>query len=296
MDIGTRLREARQRRGITLRDISNVTKISMYLLEGIDRNDIARLPGGIFRRAYLRAYATEVGLNPEQVVSEYRAQFEIASEEEPLKLRPCHVDDPTRWSRWALLAIVAAGLAFVIHSSFFPRPAESPSALLAVEAAPVTGESDLSENLAPARASVPPAGGGWSVRLEIEPRGVCWVSATVDGRRVIYRLMQPGERATVEARDEIVLRVGDAGRFAYWIDGVPGRQLGQRGEAVTIHITEDNYRAFLMSTGRRSHGQGRAGTGQRAAGAKVHQYAPTSQGPAEHGSELKAAGEDTSPL
>ena len=43
-----RLREARERRGLSLRQISNATKIAMLTLEALERNDIARLPGGIF--------------------------------------------------------------------------------------------------------------------------------------------------------------------------------------------------------------------------------------------------------
>lgn len=265
MEIGTRLREARERRSITLRDISNVTKISMYMLEAIERNDVARLPGGIVRRGYLRAYAMEVGLSPERVVSEYLAQCEVGSEEKPLELPAGEVDDDTRWRQWGLLAIVLAGLALIIYSSFFPTSAESPSASRAVDPVPTLAESDVSETLAPAASSVPTPGARSSVQLEIQPRGVCWVSATTDGRLVIYRLMQPGERAVVEARDEIVLRVGDAGTFAYWINGASGRQLGRLGEAVTIRITEDNYHTFLTSTAPRSHRQGRTGAARRAA-------------------------------
>ena len=68
----------------------------------------------------------------------------------------------------------------------------------------------------------------------------CWVSAVADGERVVYRLMQPGERTLVEARSAITLRVGDAGAVAYSINGATGRPLGRNGEAVTVRITNDN--------------------------------------------------------
>jgi hypothetical protein len=61
-----------------------------------------------------------------------------------------------------------------------------------------------------------------------------------DGERVVYRLMQPGERTLVEARGAIRLRVGDAGNVAYSINGATGRPLGRNGEAVTVHITNEN--------------------------------------------------------
>src|SRR6187399_1012233 len=72
---GGKLRDARERRGISLRQIANATKISVGALEALERNDISRLPGGIFSRAFVRSYATEVGLDPEATIQEFVAHF-----------------------------------------------------------------------------------------------------------------------------------------------------------------------------------------------------------------------------
>src|SRR5207302_1959919 len=74
-DFGRKLREARERRGISLRQIAAATKISMSVLEALERNDISRLPGGIFSRAFVRSYAVEVGLDPDATIQEFLAQF-----------------------------------------------------------------------------------------------------------------------------------------------------------------------------------------------------------------------------
>src|SRR5256885_5920464 len=74
-DFGGKLRDARERRGISLRQIANATKISIAALEALERNDISRLPGGIFGRAFVRSYAVEVGLDPETTIQEFIAQF-----------------------------------------------------------------------------------------------------------------------------------------------------------------------------------------------------------------------------
>src|SRR5205807_3721496 len=73
--IGQMLRDARERRGVSLRQIANATKISVAALEALERNDISRLPGGIFSRAFVRSYAIEVGLDPESTIQEFIAQF-----------------------------------------------------------------------------------------------------------------------------------------------------------------------------------------------------------------------------
>ncbi len=72
---GNRLREARERRGLSLRQIANATKISMITLEALERNDIARLPGGIFSRGVVRSYSLEVGLDPEATIEDFMGQF-----------------------------------------------------------------------------------------------------------------------------------------------------------------------------------------------------------------------------
>ncbi|MDR1990635.1 MAG: helix-turn-helix domain-containing protein [Acidobacteriaceae bacterium] len=74
-EFGNRLREARERRGITLRQIAVETRISMRALEALERNDISQLPGGIFSRAFVRTYAVQVGLDPEATVEEFLRHF-----------------------------------------------------------------------------------------------------------------------------------------------------------------------------------------------------------------------------
>jgi cytoskeleton protein RodZ len=74
-DFGGRLREARERKGKSLRQISAATKIPVAALEALERNDISRLPGGIFSRAFVRSYAIEVGLDPERTLSEFLSTF-----------------------------------------------------------------------------------------------------------------------------------------------------------------------------------------------------------------------------
>jgi cytoskeletal protein RodZ len=74
-DFGTMMKRAREGRGISLRQIADVTKISVSALDALERNDISRLPGGIFSRAFVRSYAVEVGLDPEQTVRDFIAQF-----------------------------------------------------------------------------------------------------------------------------------------------------------------------------------------------------------------------------
>ena len=69
--IGEKLRLARETRGIALRDISEQTRISMRYLEAIEADDYRRLPGGIFNRSFIRAYAKQIGYDEQQAIEEY---------------------------------------------------------------------------------------------------------------------------------------------------------------------------------------------------------------------------------
>jgi len=73
--LGADLRRERERRGLALRTISESTKVSVALLEGLEADDISRWPGGIFRRAFVRAYAQCVGLDADEVFRRFERQF-----------------------------------------------------------------------------------------------------------------------------------------------------------------------------------------------------------------------------
>lgn len=84
-DIGGSLRQAREQRGLTVRDLAGRTKLSVIVLQAIERNDFGVLPGGLFRKAYVRMLAGELGLDANALAREYAARFEPDISEPP----PC---------------------------------------------------------------------------------------------------------------------------------------------------------------------------------------------------------------
>ena len=74
---GPRLRSERERRGISLDTIASVTNVGIELWQGLERNDFARWPTGIFARAFVRDYARAVGLDADEVVDEFCRLFPI---------------------------------------------------------------------------------------------------------------------------------------------------------------------------------------------------------------------------
>jgi len=232
-----------------IRPREHLKQISMTALAAIEHNDFARLPGGVFRRAYVRAFAAEGGLNADELVREYRARFETELPAGPLLRHEADWKHRLRLShRFPAVLVTAVGILIcgwlILERDQVPDEASDGRMPSAVEGdlpenTAQTDDSDGTEEVAFAKAAVTETG-AQSLRLEIRLNGPCWVSAVADGERVVYRLMQPGERTLVEARSVITLRVGDAGTVAYSINGATGRPLGRNGEAVTVRITNDN--------------------------------------------------------
>jgi len=72
-EFGDRFRKAREKKELSLDDVSNVTKISARMLRAIEEEHFDQLPGGVFNKGFIRAYAKHLGLDPEEAVTDYLA-------------------------------------------------------------------------------------------------------------------------------------------------------------------------------------------------------------------------------
>src|SRR5260370_29389077 len=113
--IGEKLRLEREARGIALRDISEQTRISMRYLEAIEVDDYRRLPGGIFNRSFIRAYAKFIGYDENEAIEDYmrtlREHGESTDESPTKSFRSVVYTDEGPHNRSPLLTLfLAAGV------------------------------------------------------------------------------------------------------------------------------------------------------------------------------------------
>ena len=262
-DFGGKLRQARERRGISLRQIAASTKISAAALEALERNDISKLPGGIFSRAFVRSYAIEVGLDPDDTVREFLERFNqdpAPTAETVAATIPEEEREFQERQRKAARIVVAGaiGLVLLIAGLIFAYRSRQ-AALRVVEeppvqtAAPPPASAPVPEPVAapapspPAAspASVPPPVPAGQVRLEIAPTADCWVSVTVDGKKVLGRVVPAGEKQAFTIANEATVEIGDAGAFAYSVNGKPGKALGDKGQVRTLKLTPATASQFI---------------------------------------------------
>jgi cytoskeleton protein RodZ len=251
MDVGGDLRRARTARTLSLVDIAARTKINPKILRAIEDNRFDRVPGGLFTRGFLRAYAREVQLDPEDIVERYRAEFgpRFAEAVPSIEETPRDVDidslaapDDGRDSRrgMGLAIVLLIGAAYFVFARSVttssspgtaPKPTDAVEALSPPSATPTTGTLETS-NAGP-------------LKFAITATADCWVAGSIDGTAAIARLMKAGEREQFDVHDRAALRIGDPSAFSFTLNGVPGRVVGTAHTAVNLTFDRQSYKSVL---------------------------------------------------
>jgi cytoskeletal protein RodZ len=269
MDIGAQLRTAREAMGLSISALAERTRVPARALAAIELNDQSSLPPHPFGRGFVRTYAEEVALDPERTVRQYFAQF--PAPHAPARAPVAHDAAGPSWqpsATWGgmatavaiLLVVVAAAVVLgrrgdsAVETGTVGTSGATPAAPAAAddtkptaaphEAAPsLTATPPAASPPAPSSppssptSSTPPAG---AITVVLSMSRPCWVTATVDGRRAIYRVLQPGERPTLVAERGIAIRFGDAGAVAWTINGRDAGAPGTNGTVRDVNITPEN--------------------------------------------------------
>lgn len=258
--LGTWLRTQREARGVSLVAVAESSKISTRYLEALESDRFDALPAPVFVRGFLREYARVVGLDGDEVVNFYLMVVPAKTPPVMAPRTPVgqKKTDPA-WLGYGLLvgAILALFLGIAAGISFWakrhaparssaevaaPR-AESPRAPAADSAAaapvapgaiaPETPQSGTAspqgvatqEAAAPAPSlqspptAAPNAAAPLQVVLEFEQD--CWVEVVVDGQRRSSELKAGGETLAIEAKDSVVLTLGNAPAVRVELNGRP---------------------------------------------------------------------------
>lgn len=267
---------------MSLREISNATKISVSALDALERNDISRLPGGIFSRAFVRSYALEVGLDPERTVREFIAAFPEESVAAGHPAAPIEDNESIESERQTastllqligLSALAALVIWFVVASrggqAPAPEAAGSEPAPAAVTPSPAPAVTDSVEhdpkpapagsssiatvgravpapNPDPVRQPAPEPAPADHLSIGLAVTRPCWISLTVDGEKAIERLLRPGDSRTFDVQRELVLTAGDAAALAITINGAEVRPLGRAGQVATARFNLANFKDYLQ--------------------------------------------------
>jgi cytoskeleton protein RodZ len=252
---GEELRRHREQKQMSLSAISEATRISEKMLEAMETGKFSVLPQ-TYIRAFLRAYARVLELNPEEILKRYDAvnqEIRVAAEEwmnrskapAPSPERPKPTANPSSSSallRPALILIfMVAAIGGVIYLSTRGSsvPAQDPmskvpfdKAVHETEAAVVPADSTPSP--APVQRTVAD-----SLRLEVTTMDSLWISVTIDNVRKGQYLFPPRRTHTWAAKEQFIISMGNAGIATFRLNGNDLGALGKRGAvARNVVITQ----------------------------------------------------------
>jgi len=247
LDPAARLREAREAKGLSLRQVAEATKLSVRALESLERDRVSELPEGIYRRSIVRAVAREVGLNPEQVLAQFAA---LHPDDLPAPDRVVVVEEKAARSSHKLIAFVSAVLPVIAGAAYFAMPITRPPSVERPQ--PVTVAA---HRIQPASGEIVPVGGFSETPLATRPVPVvvtltissrCQLRIVADGNEILGRTMEQGETVPIELGDELLLLGDNASAVQFSINGQAGRLFGKPGDVLSARIGRDDYQDFLV--------------------------------------------------
>jgi cytoskeleton protein RodZ len=252
---GQRLQREREMRGITLEEIATSTKIGTRSLRALEEEDFEQLPGGIFNKGFVRAYAKYLGIDEEQAVTDYL--LAAGEGEQPLpnptvKAEPEYSTIRERsnsgaWVAIALLILLGAGgyYGWRWYEQTKETEHEMPAAIATPTPPPAADStaasaSDATTTTTPGGANAPelstPAAAGFL--LEIRAKKDAWISYTADdspAREV--QMKSTDETVAIRAQKKIKLVLGNAGGVEISHNGKTLPQLGPENKARTVVFT-----------------------------------------------------------
>jgi cytoskeleton protein RodZ len=240
-ELGTSLREARVRRGLELAQVAAETRIRTRYLQALEEERFELLPGAVYAKGFLHAYADYLGLDGQAFLDEYNARFrtdEPLAAPAQLEPRPRSLPPYGLVAAVLLLALGGALLALQLgHSSSSPtRSHAAPGA---------AAKTPTSSNQRPAAR---PAGRGTVAGAALvlrATRGPCWLSVRLwneHGRQLFEGMLDPGESRRFGKR-RLWLRIG-----APWnlVASRGGQRLSLPQGVATVLVTPDAVRTLAL--------------------------------------------------
>ncbi|MCS6880148.1 MAG: DUF4115 domain-containing protein [Oscillochloridaceae bacterium] len=265
-ELGERLRQARERQGLSLAQASVDTRILQASLAALEEGAYQRLPGDVVVRGFIRNYAQYLGLSPDEMIELYRRE---RGGTDPIRIVPA--TNPPRTRTYVLpsflgvffVTMALVGLAYVtlnaigrigdrsggvVAEATAVAPPPSPLPTMTLEAAPTAAPTVQPAPPLPPTADAPAAGGGIEpvepvapeltatpsapIVLEIvipNSRGTenSWVRVQTDGSTAFEGIMRSGEKLVFEAQRRVFIRAGNPPDVQVIVNGLQQGPLGQ---------------------------------------------------------------------
>lgn len=185
--LGRQLRAAREARGVSLREISEQTRITMRHLEAIEADDYKNLPGGIFNRSFIKSYARYVDFDEQRALDLYARQMRERGGDQTEETSALHhrsrvyIGDNSRSPivTAVLSAVILGILILIVYAGlhYYRRTDEGATATAPTEPTPATS-------------AAPGAGGGGAATPTPQPAPADRLSVSVKANSEVWLRVQ----------------------------------------------------------------------------------------------------------
>ena len=244
---GPRLKKEREQRGVGLEEIAQTTRIGTRFLRALEEEQFDQLPGGIFNKGFIRAYARHLGLDEEQAIADYLAATGAVPADKKTagaQLAATQVWPEAESDRgpslpwgWLAVALLIVALGFAAWS-FYSRekqrtsrpvpsavpPAEVPASTMAARSSsavqtatvlPTSTGRAISPN--PADVKAPVSAGALTLQIRVNEDS--WLSIITDGKEVARGMFTGPTQRTIHADKEIMVKAGNVGALDFEFNG-----------------------------------------------------------------------------
>jgi len=210
--LGDELRSRREALGVSLSEISESTRIGVRFLKAIEADNYELLPGAIYTRSFIKAFARQVGWNEDEALALYQQETETAAPQRDVEIP--YSDDGDRFIRheptYGLIPtlLVACVAALVLSTGgwaiwhYLNRPDDT-----AAVAPPPTPTAQPAAQ--PVAEPVQPAAQQSGLSLTLQASATCWIKYVVDAGDATQLMLKQGETTSIKANDSIELSVGN---------------------------------------------------------------------------------------
>lgn len=239
-DLGCRLKQLRQQKGLTLEQVSVRTLVPARILTAIEAGNLKQLPEPVYVQGFIRRYADAVGMNGTQLAEEFplnsfsrpdrpRWRFNIQAQLRPLHLYMLYM---------GLVMGSVGGLSYLLN-----RPSQvvglleippKPAPLVSPGAVQVGPVAPAKPKPAEGQKSTPLVTPNKSVQVGVKLTEQSWISIVADGKNEFEGVLPQGSQRTWVADKQLTVRAGNAGGVMVSFNNGKAKPLGNPGSVEEV--------------------------------------------------------------
>lgn len=224
--VGIKLRETREAKNLTLKDVEQATNIRRKYLEALETGEYDILPGTVYAKGFIRNYSEYLGLNPEEILSAYKQETctepQVEDKTEPVVVvepekkvakvvegsfkEKIHKEKQKSYTAYILAIIVIILGVYFGLDAFSPKEDKTVAVQNATLVQEKKNESAGDNSLKSTGVVTKPQG----IALEVQAIRRCWVFVVADGKKIYEGVLEKDAKTSWQAKEKLTVKLGDA--------------------------------------------------------------------------------------